>query len=96
MAERTATRDGGLGGMMATLRSGVPGGEIGLPLLLLALVVGFSLFVPQFATIGTLQSFMYQIPLLGLLSLAMVVPLLSGGLNLAIIATANQSALLMA
>ena len=38
---------------------------------------------------------MYQLPLLGLLSLAMVVPLLTGGLNLAIIATTNQCALLM-
>ncbi|WGF86699.1 ABC transporter permease [Marinivivus vitaminiproducens] len=96
MAERAAHPDGGLGSLMATLRTGLPGGAIGLPLLLVALVAGFSLFVPQFATIGTLQSFMYQIPMLGLLSLAMVVPLLSGGLNLAIIATANQSALLMA
>ena len=39
---------------------------------------------------------MFQMPELGLLSLAMVVPLISGGLNLAIIATANQCALLMA
>jgi simple sugar transport system permease protein len=36
------------------------------------------------------------LPELGLLSLAMAIPLLSGGLNLAIIATANQAALLMA
>ena len=39
---------------------------------------------------------MYQIPELGLLSLATTIPLISGGINLAIIATANQSALLMA
>ena len=38
---------------------------------------------------------MYQLPLLGLLSLAMLVPLMTGGLNLAIIATTNQCALLM-
>ena len=38
---------------------------------------------------------MFQLPLLGLLSLAMVIPLISGGLNLAIIATTNQCALLM-
>ena len=51
--------------------------------------------VPNFLSLGTLNSFMYQLPLLGLLSLAMVVPLLTGGLNLAIIATTNQCALLM-
>jgi simple sugar transport system permease protein len=39
---------------------------------------------------------MFQVPELGLLALAMVIPLISGGLNLAIIATTNQCALLMA
>ena len=97
MLERLPGRSAdGLHAFMARLRGGTPGGEVGLLVLLVLLVAAFSLFVPQFATLGTLQSFMYQLPLLGLLSLAMVVPLISGGLNLAIIATANQSALLMA
>jgi simple sugar transport system permease protein len=39
---------------------------------------------------------MLKIPELGLLSLAMAIPLISGGINLAIIATANQAGLLMA
>ncbi len=39
---------------------------------------------------------MFQLPELGLLSLAMAIPLISGGINLAIIATANQASLLMA
>ena len=39
---------------------------------------------------------MFQLPELGLLSLAMAIPLISGGINLAIIATANQAGLLMA
>lgn len=86
----------GLTDLMARLRSGVPGGHAGLMGLLLALLLAFSIFVPNFLSVGTLQSFMYQLPLLGLLSLAMVVPLITGGLNLAIIATTNQSALLMA
>ena len=81
---------------MLRLRGGVPGGFPGLFGLLVVLVVGFWLAVPGFASLGTLQSFMFQIPLLGLLALAMVVPLISGGLNLAIIATTNQCALLMA
>jgi simple sugar transport system permease protein len=74
---------------------GLPGGHLGLIGLLVALVLFFAALVPNFLSQGTLNSFMYQLPLLGLLSLAMVVPLLTGGLNLAIIATMNQCALLM-
>lgn len=85
----------GMAGLMARLKSGMPGGHLGLAALLAVLVIGFSLFVPNFLSRGTLQSFMFQLPLLGLLALAMVVPLITGGLNLAIIATTNQSALLM-
>jgi simple sugar transport system permease protein len=88
--------DAGLASVMGFLRGGTPGGLFGLTALLAALVVAFALGVPGFASVGTLQSFMFQLPELGLLSLAMVVPLISGGLNLAIIATANQAALLMA
>ncbi len=71
------------------------GGHAGLVALLAALTLGFAVLVPNFLDAATFTSFMYQLPLLGLLSLAMLVPLLTGGLNLAIIATANQSALLM-
>jgi simple sugar transport system permease protein len=49
-----------------------------------------------FPRVGTLQAMMFQIPELGLLSLAMAIPLISGGINLAIIATANAAGLLMA
>lgn len=87
--------DAGLSGLMARLRGGSPGGSPGLVILLVVIVAGFSAAVPGFASAGTLQSFMLQLPLLGLLSLAMVVPLITGGLNLAIIATSNQCALLM-
>jgi ribose/xylose/arabinose/galactoside ABC-type transport system permease subunit len=45
--------------------------------------------------VGTLQSMAFQLPELGILSLAMMVALLSGGLNLSIIATANLCALAM-
>ncbi len=87
--------DASLTGLMTRLRGGAPGGFPGLLALLLVLVIAFSIAVPGFASAGTLQSFMQQLPLLGLLSLAMVVPLITGGLNLAIIATTNQCALLM-
>lgn len=88
--------DASLAGLVARLRGGAPGGTSGLFALLVILVAGFSALIPGFASLGTLQSFMLQLPLLGLLSLAMMVPLVTGGLNLAIIATTNQAALLMA
>lgn len=86
---------GGLSHLMARLRLRLPGGHGALLALLFALLVLFALFVPGFASLRTLQSLTYQLPLLGLLSLAMLVPLITGGLNLAIIATTNQAALLM-
>lgn len=69
----------------------------GLLILWLVLLVGFSLAMPEvFLRGSTVQAMMYQIPELGILTLAMAIPLISGGLNLAIIATTNQAALLMA
>lgn len=91
----TVSPDTSLQGLVSRLRGGVPGGVTGLFGLLVVLVAAFSVAIPGFASGGTLQSFMLQLPLLGLLSLAMVVPLITGGLNLAIIATTNQCALLM-
>jgi simple sugar transport system permease protein len=73
-------------------------GNIGGLFLLLVLLVGLFVFLlpGAFLHVSTFQAMMFQLPELGLLSLAMVVPLISGGINLAIIATANQAALLMA
>lgn len=69
----------------------------GLIALLVVLVVFFSLVEPGTFPHGTtLQAIMFQLPELGLLSLAMAIPLISGGINLAIISTANLSGLLMA
>jgi len=90
------TMNANMSGMMGLLRMGTPGGLSGLGSLLIALVLVSAIGVPGFASAGTLQSIMFQMPELGLLSLAMVVPLISGGLNLAIVATANSAALLMA
>ncbi len=95
VSARSAGGGGGLVDLVARLRTGLPGGHAGLAALLFMLLVGFAASVPNFLSGATLQSFMYQLPLLGLLSLAMVVPLITGGLNLAIIATTNQCALLM-
>lgn len=89
------SRDG-LDQLMDLLRSGTSN-VAGLFALLIVLAGFFSLVEPNtFPTVTTLEAMGLQIPVLGLLSLAMAVPLISGGLNLAIIATANSSALLMA
>jgi simple sugar transport system permease protein len=87
----------GLDDLLRGVRLGSPGAAAGLLVLLAALVLTFSILLPgRFLTWGTAQSMMFQLPELGLLALAMAIPLISGGLNLAIIATANQCALLMA
>ncbi|HEX9447481.1 MAG TPA: ABC transporter permease [Dongiaceae bacterium] len=88
-----------LDGLMRLLRptSADGRGVAGLIGLCLALILLFSVLMPgQFLTLGTFQSMLFQLPELGLLALAMVVPLISGGINLSIIATTNQCALLMA
>ena len=72
-------------------------GLAGLLSLLAILLAFFSLAAPTTFPRGTtVQALMFQLPELGLLALAMAIPLISGGINLAIIATANLSGLLMA
>ena len=65
--------------------------------LILVAIIFFGFFTPsRFLSGETLRSMAFQMPELGILALAMMIPLMSGGLNLAIIATANLSALVMA
>lgn len=74
-----------------------PVGELaGMSTVLVALLVLFSLLSDRFLTGATFSSVAFQLPELGLLALAMLIPLLSGGLNLAITFSANFSALVMA
>ncbi|QHB33182.1 ABC transporter permease [Yersinia canariae] len=65
---------------------------------LLVLVGGvFSVLIPQvFWSTANFQSIASQIPVAGVLTLAMAITMLTGGINLSIIATANASALVMA
>ena len=74
------------------------GGTVGtLTLLLVSLWLVFALVIgDRFFSVNTLQSMAFQMPELGILSLAMMLALLSGGLNLSIIATANLSGLTIA
>jgi len=68
-----------------------------LIVLIALLVVLFGSLIGDrlFGELG-LRSMAYQLPELGLLSLAMMVSILSGGIDLSIIATANLSALTIA
>ena len=68
----------------------------GLLVLFALLVVAFGLTTPQFLTAANFDSIAFQLPELGLLTLAMLAPIVSGGINLAIIATANLSGLTLA
>lgn len=63
-------------------------------LALLCLV--FSITAPNFLTAANFGSIAYQLPALGILTLAMLIPIISGGLNLAIIYTANMAGLTLA
>lgn len=66
-----------------------------LLLILVVLAVGFELFLPgrKFLNIANFQSMAFQVPELGLLAIAMMMTMLSGGINLSIIATANMTAI---
>jgi len=95
---RTAVGDVGaiLNQAVAMLRRG-SSSLTGLLVLELCLIALFWALLPDsFPQVSTLQAIMFQLPELGILSLAMAIPLLSGGLNLATVATTNQAALLMA
>ena len=67
-------------------------------LVILAVLIGvFSLMLSgKFFSIANLQSIAFQVPELGILSMAMMIALLSGGLNLAIIVTANMAGIVAA
>jgi simple sugar transport system permease protein len=68
-----------------------------LVVLLTALIGLFTLILPgQFFRAANLQSMAFQVPELGLLSVAMMITMLSGGINLAIVATANMAGILAA
>ena len=67
-----------------------------LIIVLIIIIALFGQLTPQFLTFGNFDSIAFQLPVLGLLTLAMLAPILSGGLNLAIVYTANLSGLTLA
>ena len=68
----------------------------GLAVLLALGVAAFGWASPQFLSAANFESIAFQLPDLGLLTLAMLAPIMSGGINLAIIAIANLSGLTLA
>jgi simple sugar transport system permease protein len=73
------------------------GGEVlGLLFFLALVIAAFGLASPRFLTAENFGSIAFQLPELGLLTLAMLVPILSGGLNLASTYTANIAGLTLA
>lgn len=70
--------------------------NLGLSLALAAVVIVFSLLSPRFLTVATFDSVAFQLPELGLLTLAMLMPIISGGINLSITFAANLCGLSLA
>jgi simple sugar transport system permease protein len=66
-----------------------------LLLILVVLIMGFELILPgqKFFNLSNFQSIAFQVPELGILAIAMMITMLSGGINLSIIATANMTAI---
>jgi len=61
-----------------------------LVLMLVGIVILMSVLNPQrFPTLGNLTSMSYQLPFIAFLAIGMMITMLSGGINLAIIATTN-------
>lgn len=84
---------------MQTLLNKLPGDRIIRlqVLMLVAVLVLFSLTLGgRFFSLGNFQSIASQLPVLGLLALGMGITMLTGGINLSIIASANACSLLMA
>ena len=85
-------KPGGRRGLAAKLGSET----LGLGLALIIVVTVFSILSPRFLTLATFNSVAFQLPELGLLTLAMLMPIISGGINLAITFTANICGLTLA
>lgn len=68
-----------------------------LGVILIITLLSFSISLPgKFFTTSNFSSIAFQLPELGILTIAMAITMLSGGINLSIIATANISGIVMA
>lgn len=65
--------------------------------ILIAVFIGLTAALPgQFLSVTNWQSMAFQLPILGILAMAMAMAMSTGGINLAIIATTNTSAIITA
>lgn len=64
--------------------------------ILAAVILTMSLLHGSFFKVGTFQGMAFQLPEMGLLALAMMITMITGGINLSVIASANVSGILMA
>ncbi len=71
-------------------------GTLPLTAFLVLTVLLFAALTPRFFSEANFQSMAFQMPVLGILTLATLGPILSGGINLSIIYTANFSGLTLA
>jgi len=68
-----------------------------LGIIMIITLLLFSIMLPgKFFTASNFSSIAFQLPELGILTIAMAITMLSGGINLSIIATANISGIVMA
>ncbi len=81
---------------MSRLRAAFGDEVLGLAAALAVVMVIFGVLTPRFLSAANFGSVAFQLPELGLLTLAMLVPIISGGLNLAIVYTANIAGLTLA
>jgi ribose/xylose/arabinose/galactoside ABC-type transport system permease subunit len=66
-------------------------------IMLIAIVILMAVLNPQrFFTINNIISMSYQLPIIAILSIGMMITMLSGGINLAIIATSNFTGIVVA
>lgn len=66
-----------------------------LIIILIVFVILFGMSVPNFLSLNTWESIGFQFPELGILTIAMAVTMIVGGINLSCIASANLSAIVM-
>ena len=58
-------------------------------------IIFFTIMKPDFLSVNSFSSIARQIPEIGLFTLAMMLPMLVGGIDLSVIASANLSTILM-
>jgi simple sugar transport system permease protein len=72
------------------------GDTLALWIILMAVIAVMTLLRRNFLRIGTFEALAFQTPEIGLLTLAMMITMVTGGINLSCVAGANLSSILMA